>query len=53
MLRGMAAVAIAIAELLQRVVQIPHVFLARFNPFYPFVAPFFLPFPALCSAAGV
>jgi hypothetical protein len=52
-LRGIAAVAIAIAELLQCVVQIPHVFLARFNPFCPFDCPFFCLSSALCSAAGV
>jgi hypothetical protein len=54
-LRGIAAVAIAIAELFQFVVQVPHHFLARFNPFYPFVAPLFLPFALLlvCEACPV
>ena len=47
-LRGVAAVAIAIAELLQRVIQIPHFVLARFNSFSPFAAPIFLPF-SFCS----
>jgi hypothetical protein len=54
-LRGIAAVTIPIAKLLQFVVQVPHTFLARFNPFSPFAAPFLLPFTLLlvCEACPV
>ena len=46
-LRSIAAVAIAMAELFQLVVQVPHSFFSRFDPFLPFVAPLVLPFTLL------